>query len=106
MTTAPLSVWHLLAVFGLGFGSLWWLVDLATRDRAGGPAVRRGGEEVPRDADRAADLPAEASAQAGRQLRRVVLISYSLRAVLAVTLYAISYWHWPVLRSMQLPHGF
>lgn len=73
MTTAPLSVWHLLAVFGLGVGSLWWLAGCATRDR---------------------------------RLRWVILGSYSLRVALALALYTISYWQWPILRSMQLPHGF
>lgn len=39
-------------------------------------------------------------------LRRVVLLSYSLRVALGVFLYIVSLHHWPLLRSLQMNHGF
>ncbi|MBI4596955.1 MAG: tetratricopeptide repeat protein [Candidatus Omnitrophica bacterium] len=41
-----------------------------------------------------------------RGLRSVLIATFSLRAILGVSLYAISYWGWPVLRSLQFSRGF
>ena len=43
---------------------------------------------------------------ADRGLHWVVLLSYLSRVLLGVGLYAISYWNWPILRSLQLGNGF
>jgi len=42
----------------------------------------------------------------GPWLRRVILVAYGLRVVLAVGLYAISSWRLPVLTSLQTEPGF
>lgn len=41
-----------------------------------------------------------------RQLFKWLRISYLLRALLAIVLFEISYYHWPILRSLQLTGGF
>jgi len=41
-----------------------------------------------------------------QQLARVVLLSYSVRVALGIVLYVVSLWKWPILRSLQVDHGF
>ncbi|MBI3320108.1 MAG: tetratricopeptide repeat protein, partial [Candidatus Omnitrophica bacterium] len=40
------------------------------------------------------------------RLRQIVLLSYGIRVGLGVCLFAISYWRWPFLRSLQSDRGF
>lgn len=39
-------------------------------------------------------------------LRWIIVLSFGVRVGLAVALYAISYWQWPILKSLQLGDGF
>jgi len=41
-----------------------------------------------------------------RRVGRAILVSYLVRVLMAVTLYAISYWHWPILSSLHFHDGF
>lgn len=41
-----------------------------------------------------------------RMLWRVVWLSYAVRLLVAAAFFAISYWHWPVLKPLQLGRGF
>ncbi|PIQ84452.1 MAG: hypothetical protein COV75_02235 [Candidatus Omnitrophica bacterium CG11_big_fil_rev_8_21_14_0_20_63_9] len=43
---------------------------------------------------------------ADRRLHHLVLVSYALRVILGAVLFAISYWQWPMLTSLQLEGGF
>lgn len=47
-----------------------------------------------------------ARATRNRQVCEVVLLSFLLRALLGISLYLISYMHWPVGESLQLGGGF
>jgi len=40
------------------------------------------------------------------RLRQVVLASYAMRLLVALVLYAASYWRWPLFSSLQLGKGF
>ncbi|MBI3011120.1 MAG: tetratricopeptide repeat protein [Candidatus Omnitrophica bacterium] len=76
-----LPVWLVvLALCALGAWLLWWLVGCATDD---GSPMQAGSDR--------------------RFLRRVLLWSYGLRAVLGIALYLISYWGLPILPSLQFP---
>jgi len=40
------------------------------------------------------------------QVRRLVLASFGVRTLFALALFAISFWQWPILKSLQLSNGF